>query len=123
MTREELSKYIFISLEQVRTKQMPVNVVHENILKAFDEFNTPDLSQMWAEDIEGQVRNSPTMLIHLARNGWSIDRIVEELHLFLETNYPKQDQPQDAVRKHFFNYIKKRKPQQNESVIDQIKGF
>ena len=112
MTREELKEkirdYIFRKYTEGQWSIADV----EKIMLLIDEYTTPDLNEIWRDHfVSGIMQPSETINFLQMRNGWTIKGIKEELILFLDREYPKQDADEGAIRKHFFNYIRKRKPE------------
>lgn len=125
MTREELEEQINVICQNIDMNVESWNIGADKIMLLIDNFNTPDLSEMWLDELKSQVlQQSPMLMDYLRRKNWTFEGIENELMLFVEANYPKQDQSHEIVRKHFFNYIKKRKPNTNEqSTVQRLKNF
>ena len=119
---EETKAKIWDLLDMVRTKQLPVNVAVDKIVLMMEEASVPDLPAMWTEDISKYICSPTESMNQAFRNGWTTETIWDELQLFLDREYPKQDVDHDQIRRHFFNYIRKRKPEKEnnlESWIDE----
>lgn len=56
------------------------------------------------------VMSSQGVINQFQRNGWNELQIKTELEMFTSINYPDGGRMLD-MRKHFFNYMKKRKPE------------
>lgn len=125
MNREELQAKIWDLLDQVKTRQLPVNVVHASILKIIEESNKPkETTELAADTLELLIPSG--MKYNLFRVQWTKNSLLKEAQTFLDINYPNGGDMME-VRKHWLNYIKTKKPNEENSrnkpaTTEQIAG-
>lgn len=111
MTREELKDRIHIELHEGKLDNTPPLLITEKIMLMIDQYTTPPICEIWIDDCLKEIM-APSETINMLRmrSCWTVAQIAEEARLFIDREYPKQDRDMTQVRKHFFNYIRKRKP-------------
>lgn len=120
MTREEIQVKLQTELINMDENHQPMNVTQDKIMLLIDTYiesrdnkEEPNID----EHYQAIVDDSPTMVQALIRNGFDLEKLYDECKQFLEINYPciETFEQFNNARKHFFNYMKKRKPEQSKT--------
>jgi len=113
--KEKIDKKIWEAIFETKAPQPTLEQIMLFIDQYVESRETPPLDEIWTEYITSSIIACQAQINVLKmRQGWTDELIREELELFLEREYPKQDAEEHKIRKHFFNYIRKRKPEQQD---------